>query len=168
MIFEIGDAARIDVTFTSLSTGALTNPTTLTLTIQAPDNSQTTPSPTYDSTGKYHYNLDLTQSGTWLYRWYATGDVQAVNEGSIEVRASILVPVDPTPAPEPEFTQADLLALDAAIKSGVNRVKFADREMQYNSIDDMLKARSLMIGYLNGQSATPVRRQIRLATSKGY
>lgn len=74
---------------------------------------------------------------------------------------------DPTDSTLPEFTHANLLALDQAIASGVNRVKFADREMQYNSIKDMLVARDLILDYL-GQAAAPARRQIRVFTGSGW
>lgn len=72
-----------------------------------------------------------------------------------------------TPTPAPEFTYADLLALDAAIKSGANRVKFADREMQYNSLEDMLKARLLIQQYLAGVGV-PTRKQYRVFTGTGW
>lgn len=39
------------------------------------------------------------------------------------------------------FTQADVDALDAAIKSGELSVRFRDREVTYRSLDDLIKAR---------------------------
>lgn len=36
------------------------------------------------------------------------------------------------------WTQSDVEALEAAIKRGVLRVRFSDREIQYHSISDML------------------------------
>lgn len=68
----------------------------------------------------------------------------------------------------PEFTQSDLLKLDAAIASGVNRVRFdTGREMQYNSVKDMFLARDLILDYL-GQNAAPQRRQIRMFSGTGW
>ncbi len=72
-----------------------------------------------------------------------------------------------TPTPTPEFTYADLLAIDAAIKSGANMVKFADREMQYNTLEDMLKARQIIQQYLAG-AGTPLRKQYRVFTGTGW
>jgi len=67
-----------------------------------------------------------------------------------------------------EFTQNDLLALDKAIASGVNRVRFdTGREMQYNTVKDMMMARDLILDYL-GQAAAPARRQIRIFTASGW
>lgn len=40
----------------------------------------------------------------------------------------------PTPT---SWTQADLDAIETAIKSGVSRVKYSDREVQYRSIDEL-------------------------------
>ena len=37
------------------------------------------------------------------------------------------------------WTQADITALEAAIKGGTLRVRFGDREVQYQSMGDMLK-----------------------------
>jgi hypothetical protein len=36
------------------------------------------------------------------------------------------------------WTEADITALETAIKGGVLRVRFGDREVQYHSISDML------------------------------
>ena len=37
------------------------------------------------------------------------------------------------------WTQADIASLEAAIKGGTLRVRFGDREVQYQSMADMLK-----------------------------
>ncbi len=37
------------------------------------------------------------------------------------------------------WTQEDITALEAAIKGGTLRVRFGDREVQYQSMGDMLK-----------------------------
>jgi len=42
------------------------------------------------------------------------------------------------------FTQQQLDALDAAIASGSKKVKYADKEVEYQSIADMLRVRDLM------------------------
>lgn len=39
------------------------------------------------------------------------------------------------------MTEADLIVIETAIASGTLRVKFADREVQYQTTADLLKAR---------------------------
>jgi len=46
------------------------------------------------------------------------------------------------------FTQDQLDALDAAIASGTKRVKYADKEVEYQSLEQMLRIRGLMIDEL--------------------
>ena len=105
---------------------------------------------------------------------YIVSVIITTTSGSIIERVMSIQATTPAaqagPAPPPEFTYADLLALDAAIKSGANRVRFADREMQYNSLSDMLKARSLMLQYLGtgNINGTSGRRQIRMYTGTGW
>lgn len=48
------------------------------------------------------------------------------------------------------FTSADLTQVDAAIARGTQRVRFADgREVTYQSVADMLRARDLIAGELS-------------------
>jgi hypothetical protein len=42
------------------------------------------------------------------------------------------------------FTSLDLAAIDKAIASGELRVRFADREVLYRSVDELLKARDVI------------------------
>ena len=42
------------------------------------------------------------------------------------------------------WTLADLAALEAALKTGVSKVTYADRSVEYNSIADMLTLRAEM------------------------
>ncbi|MEO7362128.1 MAG: hypothetical protein ABI120_17495 [Gemmatimonadaceae bacterium] len=44
------------------------------------------------------------------------------------------------------WTADDLIAIDATIKSGSLRVKYADREVQYRSLDELMRIRNLIIG----------------------
>jgi len=46
------------------------------------------------------------------------------------------------------YTLTDYEALKTAIASGVKRVKYADRDVEYQSIEDMLKVLSLMAAEL--------------------
>ncbi len=42
------------------------------------------------------------------------------------------------------WTQADLAAIEKAIKSGALSVQFADRQVAYRSLDDMMRIRAMM------------------------
>jgi len=66
------------------------------------------------------------------------------------------------------WTQADLDKLDAAISggSGIARMKFADQEFEFRSIDEMLKLRAVMQQALNSAAGTSTARRLA-ATSKG-
>lgn len=41
-------------------------------------------------------------------------------------------------------TQADLDALNASINEGIRRVQYADRSVEYRSLDEMLRIRTQM------------------------
>lgn len=62
------------------------------------------------------------------------------------------------------FTLEDLEALEQALAKGIKRVRYTDREVEYRSVDEMLKVRDVMrqcLG-LNGQEG---RGRRRLATT---
>jgi hypothetical protein len=42
------------------------------------------------------------------------------------------------------YTQAQLDALDAAIAQGATHVRYGDKQVQYRSLDEMLRLRSLI------------------------
>ncbi len=52
------------------------------------------------------------------------------------------------------FSASDVAALEAAIKSGVLRVSYADRTVQYHSLDEMMKLLSLMRSEVAAGSST--------------
>jgi hypothetical protein len=54
----------------------------------------------------------------------------------------------------PTWTADDLAALDAAIASGAKKVKYSDREIEYQSLSDMLKVRGIMRAALGCPGAT--------------
>ena len=62
------------------------------------------------------------------------------------------------------FTQTDLDALKAALASGELRVKYAGREVEYRSIEELKQAIAIVEGDL--ETTTPVRRVV-VHTSKG-
>lgn len=65
------------------------------------------------------------------------------------------------------WTQSDVDSIDAALKSNVLRVQFADRSITYRSIDELLKVRNLAVAEVGSTTGTTVLRQLRVYTSKG-
>ena len=57
--------------------------------------------------------------------------------------------------PSMAFSQADLDALDAAIKAGERSVAFGDRRVEYRDMSEMLKARALIVAELRALGAAP-------------
>ena len=67
------------------------------------------------------------------------------------------------------FTDSDLVAIDVALKTGTQEVRFQDRTVKYQSTDDMLKVRSLIWNELNPlANSSTVKRQIRMITDSGF
>lgn len=83
--FSKGATVRVRVTFEDPDTGAVVDPSTVSITVRAPSTTVTTY--TYgtdaevikEATGKYLYRLNLSEEGT--YRWKWTG--VAVNETAV-------------------------------------------------------------------------------------
>lgn len=63
------------------------------------------------------------------------------------------------------FTQQQYDALNTAIAQGAKKVKYADKEVEYNSLDEMLKLRRLMESELGIGNAN--NRVIRTTFKKG-
>lgn len=72
---NLGTTRRVDALFEAA--GVPTDPTTLALTITAPDGTVAIPTPDHDGPGAYHYDLLLDQEGDWLIDWAGTGAVPA-------------------------------------------------------------------------------------------
>lgn len=64
------------------------------------------------------------------------------------------------------FTQSDIDALEAVIKTGGKVVRFQDRTVEYQTTGEMLKALALMTGSIT--TSPPIRRQTRIYTSSGW
>jgi hypothetical protein len=83
-----GQPIRIPVTVRDVN-GALADATTLGLVVQKPDATQTSYTPTHDSTGLYHQDLpatpDLAQNGHYLWVATATGTNAGVSTGTFDV-----------------------------------------------------------------------------------
>lgn len=67
---------------------------TMTLTVVAPDGTETTPTPNHDGTGEYSLDLLVNVSGHWWYRWEAAG--QGADEGELDAYTAFSdLPPDP-------------------------------------------------------------------------
>lgn len=82
--YTTGATVRVTATFTS--NGSNVDPSTVTCKVRTP--AGVTTSYTYaggdiikSSTGVYYYDIDVSQDGTWTYRFSSTGSGKAANEG---------------------------------------------------------------------------------------
>jgi hypothetical protein len=66
------------------------------------------------------------------------------------------------------FTQADLDALDAARKQGARRIRFQDRDFEFDTVDDYIKLRNLILNDLAQQNGPQQIRQVRIYTNSGW
>ena len=64
------------------------------------------------------------------------------------------------------FTQADIDALDAARKQGAKRIRFQDREFEFDTVDDYIKLRNLILNEI--ARGTQRVRQVRIYTNSGW
>jgi hypothetical protein len=92
MAIDVGDSARLEVTFKNLA-GVLTDPTTVVLKATSPGGVTTqytlaAAQVVRDNTGLYHYDITLTEAGTWTYEWIAGGTLVAAEYGELFVRKS--------------------------------------------------------------------------------
>jgi hypothetical protein len=65
------------------------------------------------------------------------------------------------------WTQSDLDALDAAIKSPVLTVRFADRTVTYRSMNELIMARNLARDSIQASAGTATPRASYVRSSKG-
>lgn len=90
---DIGDRVRISVTWANIA-GTATDPTTVTFRAKPPSGTEidytygTDAELVRSGTGAYYVDLTLTEAGTWLIRWKATGALVAAEEATISVRRS--------------------------------------------------------------------------------
>lgn len=66
------------------------------------------------------------------------------------------------------YTQTQLEALEAALASGMLRVSFEGRSMEYRSIEELKKAIAEVRAALAAQQGAPKRRMVKVYTSKGF
>ncbi len=162
MIYDIGDQPRITVRFAVNGVG--TNPTAVTLTIWAPDDSSTTPSPTSDGDGVYHYDLVLTQSGQYRFKWVGTGAVEATEEnapGQILVRSTGLVLQPPTGTMPIDIINAALRlsGLMGAPERGAVPEELTEGLRVFNSMIDGMRLDGLLVTYFDRKEVPIVANQ---------
>lgn len=84
--YDIGDAPTVTATFSD-EDGVLTNPTTVTAKLLAPDGTQTDLTPANTGTGIYRAAVPtLTQAGTHRVKFFGTGALVAAEEVAFVVR----------------------------------------------------------------------------------
>ena len=66
------------------------------------------------------------------------------------------------------YTEQQLQALRDALASGVRRVRFADREMEFRDVAELKQAIATAEADLAKSAGTPIARQIRVSTGKGF
>ena len=66
------------------------------------------------------------------------------------------------------FTQTDLDALDTARKQGAKRIRFQDRDFEFDSVDDYIKLRNLILNDIAQQNGPQQIRQVRIFTTNGW
>ena len=89
--YDRGDVVRVDVEFKDID-AVLTSPTTVVLTVRAPDGTLSTPAVTPNGTGKYYADVTVSQSGIYHYRWVGTGGAGAgASTGQLRVRKDVFV-----------------------------------------------------------------------------
>ena len=66
------------------------------------------------------------------------------------------------------YTDQQLQALRDALANGVRRVRFGDREIEYRTIDELKQAIAAAEADVAKNSGTPMIRQIRVSTEKGF
>lgn len=94
--YDVGDLVRVSAAFTD-DAGTATDPTTVSIAYKSPAGVTTTlvygtdPEVVRDSAGHYHADIDVTESGTWRFRWFSSGPGQAAEESRFYVREQTVV-----------------------------------------------------------------------------
>ena len=66
------------------------------------------------------------------------------------------------------YTEQQLQALRDALANGVRRVTFGERTVEYRSVEELQEAIAAAEAELAKTSGTPITRQIRVSTEKGF
>lgn len=66
------------------------------------------------------------------------------------------------------YTEEQLQALRNALANGVRRVRFADREIEYRTVEELKAALAAAEADVARASGSPVARHIQVRTQKGF
>lgn len=80
---NVGDIAHLTAKF--LVAGALADPDTVTVRVRKPDGTLVSGAAVHDTTGTYHYDVDVDQPGPWRFAFMGVGTVQAAEDGTFSV-----------------------------------------------------------------------------------
>lgn len=79
--YNIGDLVTITADFTVVATGDEIDPSSVVITVEAPNGTTSTPSVSNPSTGSFTVQTAATMPGTYRYRAVGTGAAQAAGQG---------------------------------------------------------------------------------------
>lgn len=88
--YDLGNLVHVKATFKD-SDGQRTDPDVVKLSVRDPGGTTTTyifgtdDEVVKDGVGRYSSDINADETGTWYYRWWATGDGQAADEGEFTV-----------------------------------------------------------------------------------
>jgi hypothetical protein len=92
--FQVGDPVVCHSSWRALTLAslpaevrALTNPTTIACSVEAPDGTTSTPTPVNVSTGVYYVVFTASQAGRYVITWTGTGSAAGVEQQIVDVRA---------------------------------------------------------------------------------
>jgi hypothetical protein len=90
-LYDMGDVARVTVTFTLASVN--TDPTAVKLKVENPNHVITEytwalATVTRSAAGIFYKDISLNVAGEWFYRWEGTGAVESASEGNLYVSES--------------------------------------------------------------------------------
>ena len=89
---EVDDVARLILTASDIS-GALVDPGNLRLYIKSPSGVQTMPTVSRDSIGAFHADVNLSESGIYLFLWKSDSPYKGVVDGEFIVSPNIFEPI---------------------------------------------------------------------------
>ncbi len=95
-LYNVGDLVRLTGNLATAA-GVATDPTALTVVVQAPDGTQTTyvygddAMPIRAEAGEYYVDVTPTLPGKYAYQFKSTGTGQAMDEGEFEVEQPRIV-----------------------------------------------------------------------------
>ena len=84
----VGDSVRCHAIF-RLMTGAVTDPTTIVAKHEDPSGTETTPTATKTTAGRYYFDLTIDEAGTWSFQFVGTGDIVAAGEATFTVESTV-------------------------------------------------------------------------------